>query len=130
MICANTNQTKHTPGGAEGQAAHSPTRREGDIPPLTRPGTSIYTCPLTYRLAILYTTVPFDQCCGSGSESRQKTHIFKGNNKILKISENHEKFAEEVDFYSSISLAGSVFRIRIRIQPGDFNPDLGPQHCL
>ena len=75
-----------------------------------------------------------------------KDTFFKGNNKILgeklsillnrelsygiilKISENHEKFAEKVDFYSSISLAGSGsgFRIRIRIQPGDLNPD--PQH--
>ena len=31
-------------------------------------------------------------------------------------------------FYSSISLSGSGYRMRIRIQPGDFNPD--PQHCF
>jgi len=52
---------------------------------------------------------------------------------FLKLSENHEKLAEKVDFYSSISLAGSGFRIRIRIQPGDLNrihPDPDPQHCL
>ena len=44
---------------------------------------------------------------------------------ILNISENLEKFAEKVDFYSSISLAGSgsELRVRIRIQPGDLNPD-------
>jgi len=42
---------------------------------------------------------------------------------FLKISENHEKFVEKVDFYSSISLSGSGFRIRIRIQPGNLNPD-------
>ena len=40
---------------------------------------------------------------------------------FLKINENHEKFADKVDFYSSISLVGSGFRIRI--QPGDLNPD-------
>jgi len=34
---------------------------------------------------------------------------------------NHEKFAEKVDFYSSISLAGSG--LRIRIQSGNLNPD-------
>ena len=33
---------------------------------------------------------------------------------------------EKVDFYSSISLPGSGFRIRIRIQPGNFNLD--PKH--
>ena len=44
---------------------------------------------------------------------------------FLKISENHEKFVEKVDFYSSISLAGSGsgFRIQIRIQHGNWNPD-------
>ena len=42
---------------------------------------------------------------------------------FLKISENHEKFVEKVDFYSSISLSGSGFRIRIRIQSGNLNPD-------
>ena len=44
---------------------------------------------------------------------------------ILKISKNHEKFVEKVDFYSSISPPGSGFgfRIRIRIQPGNLNPD-------
>jgi len=44
---------------------------------------------------------------------------------FLKISENHEKFVEKVDFYSSISLSGSGsgFRIRIRIQHGNLNPD-------
>ena len=36
-----------------------------------------------------------------------------------------KKFPEKVDFYSSISLAGSGFQIRIwnRIQPDDLNPD-------
>ena len=44
---------------------------------------------------------------------------------FLKISENHEKFVEKVDFYSSSSYSGSRsgFRIRIRIQSGNFNPD-------
>ena len=44
---------------------------------------------------------------------------------FLKISENHEKFVEKVDIYSSISLlgSGSGFRIRIRIQSGNLNPD-------
>ena len=42
---------------------------------------------------------------------------------FLKISENHEKFVEKVDFYSSISLSGSGFRMWIRIQPGNLNPD-------
>ena len=44
---------------------------------------------------------------------------------FLKISENHEKFVEKVNFYSSISLSGSGsgLRIRIRIQPGDLNSD-------
>ena len=46
---------------------------------------------------------------------------------FLKISENHEKFVEKVDFYSSISLSGSGsgsgLRIRIRIQQGNLNPD-------
>ena len=43
----------------------------------------------------------------------------------MKISENHEKFVEKVEFYSSISLSrsGSGFRIRIRIQHGILNPD-------
>ena len=46
---------------------------------------------------------------------------------FLKISENHEKIVEKVDFFSSISLSGSGsgsgFRIRIRIQSGNLNPD-------
>jgi len=31
-------------------------------------------------------------------------------------------------FYSSISLPGSRYPIQIRIQPGDWNPNL--QHCI
>jgi len=42
---------------------------------------------------------------------------------FLKLRENHEKFVEKVDYYSLISLPGSGFRIWIRIQPGDLNPD-------
>ena len=44
---------------------------------------------------------------------------------FLKIRENHEKFVEKVDFFSSISRSGSRsgFRIRIRIQHGNLNPD-------
>ena len=92
--------------------------------------------------------------CNPDPDPEAKTHFFKGNNKILaeififnqknryfifvfnqksryyclvsflKISENHEKLVEKVDFYSSISLpgSGSGFRIWIRIQPDDLNP--------
>ena len=43
---------------------------------------------------------------------KQRTFIWYLS--FLKISENHEKFVEKVDFYSSI---------RIRIQSGNLNPD-------
>ena len=46
-----------------------------------------------------------------------------GTVSFLKISENHEKFVENLDSYSSISLPGSGSRFRIRIQPGNLNPD-------
>jgi len=41
---------------------------------------------------------------------------------LFKISENHEKFVDKVDFYCSISLPGSGFGIRIRILNTDPDP--------
>jgi len=59
---------------------------------------------------------------------KQRTFIWYLS--FLKVSENHEKCVKKVDFYSSLS--GSGFRIRIRIHPGNLNPDHpdpDPKHC-
>ena len=53
--------------------------------------------------------------------NKQRTFIWYLS--FLKISDNYEKFVEKVHFYCSISLPGTGSGFRIRIQPGNMNPD-------